>query len=325
MKKIFSLLIFSSALFINAIAQETGVEKEVTPVKKAKYTKITFQSTSIINMHSVEILAKGNLQFMVAHHFGVIWNKDADAGQNLAQILGLNSGIAHTYLSFDYSLTNYANIGLALTGNSKFEGWAKFKILRQQTGAKNIPVTVGWISLVNADALENPSDTAKYVSEGWLVNSGEKGKKIGWNKFSFIHQLMIARKFSPKFSLQLMPTWIHYNIVPYGINNSNNIFSIGLGGKYQMSDNKALTFEYARQLNAYKDVLDKNGNISNYCPDLLAVGLEFNTGGHVFQFYVGNTTSASNIEQLTRNTNFIKDGKFAMGFRLNRGFFMGKK
>ena len=79
-------------------------------------------------MHSVEIVPKGNLQFMIAHHFGVIWNKEQDAGQNLAQVFGFNSGIAHTYLSFDYSPTNFANVGIALTGNSMFEGFVKFKI-----------------------------------------------------------------------------------------------------------------------------------------------------------------------------------------------------
>jgi hypothetical protein len=100
---------------------------------------------------------------------------------------------------------------------------------------------------------------------------------------------------------------------------------MGLGGRLRLSNNKALTFEYARQFNMYKNVLDKNGNIINYVPDLASVGIEFNTGGHVFQFYLGNTTSATNIEQLTKNTYKIDDGKFALGFRLNRSFYVGKK
>lgn len=315
MKKIFFLLLFVGGLRTTVISQDStqvSEEKEVVAPKKAKFAKATFQSTNIINLHSVEMPKKGNLQFLIAHHFGIIWNKDADAGQNFAQVFGLNSGIAHTYLSFDYSIRDNINTGLAMAGNSKFEGWLKLKLLRQQTGKKNIPVSIVWYSLVNIDALANPADTVK-------------GNKLGWNKFSYLHQLIIARKFSPKFSLQIMPGFIHYNIIPYGINNSNNIFTMGLGGKYQLSSNKALTFEYARQFNMYKNVLDKNGRIINYSPDLLSVGLEFNTGGHVFQFYIGNTTASSAIEQLSRNSNWIKDGQFAMGFRLNRGFFIGKK
>jgi hypothetical protein len=262
-------------------------------------------------MQSVEMVAKNNLQFVIAHHFGVLWDKDQSTGSNLAQVLGLNSGIAHTYLSLDYSIVDYANVGIALTGNSKFEAWLKFKIVRQQTGEKNIPVTIGWLSLANVDAQKDPTILEE--------------NKLGWNKFSYLNQLLIARKFSKKFSMQVMPTFIHYNLIPYGIENTNNIFSMGIGGKYTLSDNKALTFEYARQFNMYEDVISKNGSITNYSPDLLSLGLEFNTGGHVFQFYVGNTTAATNIEQLTRNTNFIKDGKFALGFRLNRSFFLGKK
>lgn len=314
MKKIFFLLTFGILLYMNSIAQDTPKdqsEKETPTVKSKKFTKGTFQSTNIINMQNVEMVAKNNLQFVIAHHFGVLWDKDQSTGSNFAQVLGLNSGIAHTYLSLDYSVTDFANVGIALTGNSKFEGWLKFKIVRQQTGDKNIPVTIGWLSLANVDAQKDPT----IVEEN----------KLAWNKFSYLHQLMIARKFSNKFSLQIMPTYIHYNIVPYGIENSNNIFSMGIGGKYKLTDNKSLTFEYARQFNMYENVIGKNGSITNYAPDLLALGLEFNTGGHVFQFYVGNTTAATNIEQLTRNTNFINDGKFALGFRLNRSFFLGKK
>jgi hypothetical protein len=309
MKKIISLLVFGSAFFLSSFGQDSLDNTSVAKPKKK--VKSTFNSSHIINMHSVEIVPKGNLQFMIAHHFGVIWNKEQDAGQNLAQVFGFNSGIAHTYLSFDYSPTNFANVGIALTGNSMFEGFVKFKILKQ-AGKQNSPVSIGWISLANVDAQSSPVDTIEQ-------------NKLGWNKFTYMHQLFIARKFSKTFSLQIMPTYIHYNIVPYGMENSNDIFSLGMGAKYQLSTNKALTIEYSHQFNMYENVITKTGNIVNYEPDLLALGFEFNTGGHVFQFFVGNTTAATNIEQLTRNTNFIKDGKFALGFRMNRSFFLGAK
>ncbi|MEP7322983.1 MAG: DUF5777 family beta-barrel protein [Saprospiraceae bacterium] len=314
MKKYYCLILILFLLEIKTNAQETNPVDSIQDVQdaiKPKFAKNTFLSSSIINMNSTEIVPKSNLQFQVAHHFGIAWNKDAKTGQNLAQLLGLNSGVAKTYLSLDYSLSNRTNVGIAFAGNLAFEGWIKLKLLRQQTGSKNIPVSVSWISLANANALED-------------ATNDENPEYVAWNKFSFLHQLLIARKISPKISIQVMPAIVHYNIIPYGINNSNNIFSIGIGGKYQVTQNMALTLEYSRQLNMYEDVLDNSGSISNYTPDLLAIGMEVNTGGHEFQFFIGNTTSASNIEQLSRNTNFIKDGKFAMGFRLNRSFFLGK-
>jgi hypothetical protein len=314
MKKILMLLVVGAGFLINAAAQEDSLqaitETTAKPVGKPKFAKATFKSTRIINMQSVEIVSKGTLQFMISHHFGYVWNKDLGKPRlfqkNLGQLFGFNSGIAHTYLSLDYSPLNWANVGAAATGNSKFEGWLKFKLLRQQTGKRNIPVTVDWFSLASVDA--SPK------AEGELT----------WNKFSYMHQLLIARKFSDKFSLQLMPTLIHFNIVPYGINNSNYVFSLGAGGKYRLTKNKTLTFEYARQFNMYENLLDKNGNIYQYSPDLLSIGIEFDTGGHLFQLYAGSTINSSNIDQLARNTSKIGEGKFALGFTINRGFNLSK-
>ena len=100
---------------------------------------------------------------------------------------------------------------------------------------------------------------------------------------------------------------------------------MGIGGRYALTDKKSLTFEYSRQLNMYDHVIDKTGNINTYEPNLLALGMEFFTGGHVFQFYIGNTTNATNIAQLSRNTNKFRLGQFALGFHINRSFFLGKE
>jgi hypothetical protein len=301
MKKILMLLLFGVACWSMAFAQDTKEEKPTT-----KYTRATFNSTRIINLQSSEIVSKGSLQFLISHHFSNIWTKDAGS-QNLAQLFGLNSGVAHTYLSFDYSPTSYMNLGLAAAGNSKYEGWAKFKILRQSTGARNMPITLSYISLFHVNTAKDPEID------------------FSWNKYSYMNQLIIARKLTDNFSLELAPTWIHFNIVPYGANNSNEVFSLGLGGKYKMKPKMNLTFEYVRQLNMYKNLISKNGAILNYHPDLLAAGIEINSGGHLFQFYVGTTTDASNIDQFARNTSSIKDGNLAFGFTLNRSLSLKKQ
>ncbi len=300
MKKIVTLLVCCLGFFAHSIAQDSAVA-EAKQAPKQKFTRATFNATKLINMQTTEIVGKGVKQFMVSHHFSYLWNKDGGS-QNLAQFFGLNSGVAHTYVSFDYSPTSFLNVGVAMAGGSRYEAWTKFKLLRQQTGLKNIPVSVAFYSLANVN-------TAKDASV-----------QLTANKFSFLHQLLISRKFSDKVSLQLMPTWIHFNVVPYGINNSNDVFSLGLGGKYKMTSTLNLTFEYARQLNMYENIIAKNGTILNYQPDLLSVGLEINTGGHLFQFYIGSTTESSNIEQMAKNNSVIKDGNFAFGFTINRSF-----
>jgi hypothetical protein len=226
--------------------------------------------------------------------------------RNLAQLFGFNSGVAHTYLSLSYSPLTWANVGIAATGNSKFDGWIKLKLLRQQTGKRNIPVTVDVFALSAVDA--SPKAEGEFT----------------WNKVNYLYQLMIARKFSDKLSLQLMPTLIHFNLVPYGINNSNYVYSMGMAGKYRLTDKTTFTFEYARQLNMYENLMDKSGNIYQYTPDLLSLGIEVNTGGHQFQLYVSNTINSTPIDQLAKNSSPMKDGKFALGFTINRGFNVKK-
>lgn len=300
MKKIFLLFLSFLAMYGIAAAQDsTAAQEKETP--KPKYTRATFNSTRIINMQSTEMIRKGGLQFLISHHFSYIWNKGAGS-ENMGQFFGLNSGVAHTYLSFDYTPKTWLNLGVAMAGSSKYEAWAKFKLLRQQTGVKNIPVSVALFSLGNINTAKDPDHS------------------FAGNKLAFMNQLLIARKFSDRLSLQLMPAWIHFNIVPYGINNSNEVFSLGLAGKYKATSNLNLTLEYSRQLNMYENLITKNGSILSYQPNLLSAGIEVNTGGHLFQFYVGNTISSSNIDQLARNTSSIKDGNFAFGFTINRSF-----
>jgi hypothetical protein len=301
MKKIFSLLVLCLSFIAYSIAQDTTDAAKPASAKQ-KFTRATFNATKIINMQSTEMVSKGTMQFMVSHHFSYIFNEGEPAKQSLAQLFGLNSGVAHTYVSFDYSPLDWLNLGVAAAGYSQYEGWAKFKLLRQQTGAKEVPVSMALYSMFNVNTASDPNN------------------EFTGNKFNFLNQLLISRKFSDKLSLQFIPTWIHFNVVPYGYNNSNDVFSLGMAGKYKMTSTLNLTLEYSRQLNMYENIMSKSGTITNYNPDLLSLGLEINTGGHLFQFYIGNTVSSSNIDQMARNTSSIKDGNFAFGFTINRSF-----
>jgi len=239
---------------------------------------------------------------MISHRFGSIW-KEGKGWTNVSQLFGLNAGAANTYMSFDYSPTDYLNLGFAATGNAKYETWAKIRLLRQQTGQKNIPVSLTWFSLTNFDGSDGPSPN-----------------DFAWNRFSSLHQILIARKINDKFSLQLTPSFIHYNIVPYGYKNTNNLFSLAVGGRYKLTNKTAISFEYARQLNGYKDLLDESASAVNYVPDLFSLGYDWDTGGHIFQFFFTSSSSATNIGQLSANTNDIRLGNFSLGFNLNRSY-----
>ena len=276
------------------------------------YTISTFKSTRVVNMPDVEMTPKGNLNFMITHHFGAFWNDGPKQNlwSNLGALFGINGGVANTYLSMDYSPSNWLNIGLAGTevvGNPSLEGWLKFRILRQQTGLHDIPISLVWMSTAQLDAAAGPSPNG-----------------FGWNRFAYLHQIMVARAFNPTLSLQVMGSMVHYNLGYYGYNNSNNVFSVGLQGQVRMTRRSAITFEYSRQLNMYKDVTEAQGTPSvNYNPDLISLGYNYDTGGHIFQFFISNTSVASNLTQLSRNTSARWKG-LALGFNLNRDFGVKK-
>jgi hypothetical protein len=294
-----------------AIAQDDllgELEKEDSAQVKQDITIATFKSTRIINMHSTEMTGAKNLQFMIIHHFGELWDTKEGAN-NLGRLFGMNAGFANTYMSFDYSPNKWLNLGLAFAGDMNLEGTAKFKLMRQQTGLHNYPVSIALVSTARtnfSDADPAPND-------------------FEWNKVSYLNQLLIARKFSESFSLQLMPSWVHYNIVAYGSGNSHDIFNIGLGGRMKLSDKTAITFEYTRQLNMYENVIDKSGEIVSYSPNLFSLGYDWDTGGHVFQFFVTNSSFASNIPQLTVNSEKDNFGQWSIGFNLNRSYGMKHK
>jgi hypothetical protein len=307
------ILLFSLAsLFFagSTIAQDellAELKKEDSSQVKQDITAATFKSTRIINMHSVEMTGVGNLQFMIIHHFGEIWSKQ-EGFSNVARLLGMNGNYAGTYLSFDYTPIRWMNLGIGFAGNSTIEGTVKFKILRQQSGEHYYPVSIAWVSSTNFNAsssVESPND-------------------FYWNRFSYLHQLLVARKFSEKFSLQFIPSMVHRNIIGYGYDNAHNIFSLGIGGRYKITEKQAVTFEYSRQLNMYDNVVSKTGEVVSYSPNLISLGYDWDTGGHIFQFFFTNSAFASNFPQLSANP--VKDsfGQWSFGFNLNRSYSIKK-
>jgi hypothetical protein len=92
----------------------------------------------------------------------------------------------------------------------------------------------------------------------------------------------------------------------------------------KLTHKTAITFEYTRQLNGYKDLLDETASAVNYKPDVLSIGYDWDTGGHIFQFFLSSASTASNISQLSTNMNAIKLGNFSLGFNLNRSYGIKK-
>lgn len=255
-------------------------------VPEIRFSKYAFKSTRIINGHSIENVAAGVLDFRILHRFGAI-------NGGAYELFGLDQ--ANMRMSFDYGLTDRLQIGIGRSNIGKeYDGLVKYKILRQSTGARNMPVSVSWVSggLINSQRWADPNRENLFSS-----------------RLSYYHQILIARKFNESFSLQLSPTVVHRNLVPTR-DIPNDVFAMGVGGRVKLSNRVATTFDYFYVL---------PGQLPNH-RNSLSVGFDIETGGHVFQLHFTNSRGLNERQFITGQNGSWTDGDIHFGFNLSRVF-----
>ena len=249
-----------------------------------------FKSTRVINAHSVEMLARGAMDFRILHRFGFI-------SDGVKQLYGLDA--ASFRIGFDFGITDNLTIGIGRsTFRKELDAFVKTRIFQQTKGAKIIP-----FSLVTAVGY------TLYTQE--VV--GSKNPSVV-DRSAYYIQLIAGRKFSSKFSLQLSPIFIHTN-VPFVITDDRNIFAMGGGARFKVSKRTAITLDYHHPFGQFAD---------NYT-NPLSLGVDIETGGHVFQLHFSNATGLNERAYITQTTgNFFK-GDVRLGFNLSRMFKVGRK
>lgn len=307
--KLLMLLTFScSKLF----AQDTTdlmsqLEKQELP--KTNYAFATFKSTRIITGHSVENIGKGVLDVRILHRF-------APLNRGIYDFFGLD--IASMRLGLDYGITKNFMIGIGhSTWQKTYDAFFKLKILRQSSGARNMPVTLSFMS-----SIAIRTDLARKDTLNQRIITGFS------DKTSYVNQLIIGRKFSPGFSLQLMPTFIfHHNRIDsinfYTKNKDNLIYgqkrkntvAIGIGGRLKVSKRVNITAEYYYQLPDTKPGIKFNS---------ISLGVDIETGGHVFQLHLTNSNGMSEKALITDTDDKWKDGYIRIGFNISRVFNVGR-
>lgn len=273
--------------------QDSLLTKENKPT--TTYTSETFLSTRIINGHSVETIRKNQLDFRISHRFGQL-NEGSD------QFWGLDHGTIH--LSLEYGIKDWLEVGL---GRSTFEktvdAYAKATIFRQSKGAINMPVHISYVASSELITLKSP-DPALY--------------QLYSSRYSYIQQLLIARKFNDQFSLQLTPTFIHRNMVSTAL-EKNDLFSIGGGGRYKLTKWVALTVEYFWVNRPHASSL----STTYYNP--FSIGVDIDTGGgHVFQIMLTNSQAMREGGFIGKTTGSWKDGGIHLGFNISRLFSLSR-
>jgi len=245
----------------------------------------TFKGTRVINGHSVETRKKGVMDFIISHRFGTI-----DGGTY--ELFGLDN--ASIRIGLEYAISDKFYLGFGRSSFEKtYDGFVKYRLLRQSTGKGSTPLSATWFS----------STAVKTIK-----TTGEE--ELGFaDRQAYTHQLLLARKFSNSVSIQLMPTWVHRNLIDEEDDN-NDIYALGAAGRVKLSQWVALCVEY------YYQFQKLNENTKN----AIAIGFDIETGGHVFQLQFTNATSMVPKGYLTETTNDFFDAGIHFGFNISRTF-----
>lgn len=303
MKTIFLILTFTGISILSVHAQDDlmkMLEEESKKEKKKDYATATFKTSRLINGHSIENAAAGVLDFKISHRFGMV-NKGG------YELFGLDQ--ATMRMGLDYGISDRLMIGVGRsTFQKQYDALGKFKILRQSKGGRwSSPISVSAVSTVMLKTLkwEDPTRKNYYTS-----------------RLSFAHQLIIARKFSEGLSLQLMPSYVHYNLAQ-GATDPNDIFAMGVGGRIKLSKRLSFNAEYYHVLPL--SFVKGEGYMIPGTKNSLAVGFDIETGGHVFQLHFTNSTGMTEKTFITETTGDFFKGDIHFGFNVSRVFMIKEK
>lgn len=257
------------------------------------YTTATFKSTRVLNGHSIEKMPPGQLDFRISHRFGTI-------NSGAYEFFGLDQSNVH--FSLEYGILNWLMVGVGRgTYEKTFDGFAKFTLLRQSSGLKVMPVSVSFLSTIAATSVRW-SDTSRtnYFS----------------SRLSYVNQLLIARKISPSISIQLAPTFVHRNIVATEL-DPNDLYALGAGGRLKLTKRISLNAEYYYMFNP-------KSYMSQQVYNPLSVGIDIETGGHVFQLMFTNSLAMIEKGFIGETTGSWGKGDIHFGFNISRVFTLKK-
>ena len=279
---IFTLLV--SSFFANA---QDNLLNMLAGDDEPIYVSYLFKGTKVVNGQSVELPAKGVLQFNIQHRFGTL-------NSGLYNLYGLD--FSQVRLSFDYGIKDWLAVSIGRSSSLKtIDANSKIRIKRQ---VKNgFPFTI-------------VANSAVYLKQ-WQYSEAQKESFLLTNQLSYANQLLLARKINRDLTLQFSPTMVHYNLVEIK-DEPNDKYAIGFGGRQKLTKRISVNAEYFYQLN------DKRNN------NVLSLGFDIQTGGHVFQLHFSNSPAMIDPEFITQTTGEWLKGDIYFGFNISRVFTLNK-
>lgn len=288
MQKITSLFLLLACLLTQSAKSQDLLDMLGDPTSK-EYTTATFKTTHLILGQSIENVAKGNLNFIISHHFGRI-------NEGSYNFWGLDQSTIR--LGVEYGLTDKIELGLGRSTYQKtIDGFVKYKILRQDN--QKMPVSVSYFGSMAINTLKWDDPTRENFFS---------------SRLSFVNQILVAKKFNNNLSLQIMPTHVHKNLVKRAI-DQNNIFAVGAGGRYKLTQRFSVNAEYYYLL---------PGQTADDFDNSLSLGVDIETGGHVFQLFFTNSQPLFERGFITETQGKWNKGDVFFGFNIVRTFTIVK-
>lgn len=277
-----ALLFLSVFLSGFAFAQE-DLLKDIDTIKTNTDTsQPAFKALQIVTGQSTKLAAKKEWYIVVAHRFG-----DISAG--FKDFFGLDN--ASTKLGVIYGITDAVSVSLSRETNMKtFEGGLKYRLLKQND---DFPVDIVGYNVMGVNT-DLSKDNYPYLKFN--------------DRLSYLTQALISRRFSDKLSLQLTPSYVHNNLYEPTAEDKNQ-FLAGLGGRYKISKRVSVNAEYF-----------VNFDNHSFYKNPLSLGVDIETGGHVFQLLFTNSQINSDIGYLTNASGNWGKGHIFFGFNLYRVF-----
>ncbi|TAL58581.1 MAG: hypothetical protein EPN85_11380 [Bacteroidetes bacterium] len=309
----FFTTLFCTASFLLCAQDDLLRMLDTVSTGENKHDKVTgmFKTTKIISMQTPQTVGTGELDFRITHRFG---NIGKESGGGIHLLYGWDA-VADVRFSFDYGITRKLQVGFARNKkNENLDGSLKWRFL-EQTLDNKVPLALCAYSMVSLtptlkSQLYSGADTA------WVNDSA---KFI--HRMVYTHQLVFARKFNRWLSLAITPSYTHRNYVLANINSSNGavdengLFSVGTGIRLKVSRSVSILADYFYIMSDYRK---DNPSAPYYNP--LALGIEIETGGHVFHM---NLTNASGIIEnyfIPSTTDTWTKGGYKFGFNISRVF-----
>ncbi|MDT7828636.1 DUF5777 family beta-barrel protein [Pricia sp. S334] len=256
-----------------------------TDAVSESYEIAAFKGLKLINIETTKMVPQKQFFFVVSHRFGSVKT-------GIEDFFGLDQAV--TRLNFIYGISDRINIGVSRSSFQKtYEASLKLRLVRQATTGS--PVTLVWFNSVQFNGLLDDEELP-----------GLEFK----HRLGYASQLLVSRKISRNISLELAPTYFHDNLVPLA-GQDNSQLALGLGGRFKFSKRCAINLDYGLHLNRAENSPFVNP---------FSVGLDIETGGHVFQLHFTNAQPMNINNFLGEATGDWGSGDIYFGFNIIRVF-----